>query len=46
MTDFQKWQYYYKRGWATKDQLKQVVSFGRITPEEYETMTGETYQTA
>lgn len=44
MTDYQKWQYYYTRGWVTDDQLKQVVSFGKITAEEFKKITGQSYK--
>jgi hypothetical protein len=44
MTNFEKWQYYYSKGWAKKAQLKQVVTLGGLTPEEYETITGEPYE--
>ncbi|UIO41862.1 XkdX family protein [Brevibacillus brevis] len=44
MTNYQKWQYYYTCGWATTDQLKQVVSFGKITVEEFKTITGQSYK--
>ncbi|NTU22319.1 XkdX family protein [Brevibacillus sp. HB1.2] len=43
MTDFQKWKYYYDRGWANAAQLKQVVSFNKITAEEFKTITGQSY---
>ncbi|MGG3884367.1 XkdX family protein [Brevibacillus panacihumi] len=43
MTDFQKWQYYFDRGWATSAQVRQVVSFGKLTPEQFEQITGEKY---
>lgn len=43
MTDFQKWNYYYDRGWASIVQLKQVVSFGKINPEEFQMITGQKY---
>ncbi|MFS0556863.1 XkdX family protein [Brevibacillus sp. 179-C9.3 HS] len=43
MTDFQKWKYYYDRGWANDSQLQQVVSFGKISAEEFETITGKKY---
>lgn len=43
MTAAEKWAYFYSRGWATKAQLQQVVSFGVLTAAEYETITGEPY---
>jgi hypothetical protein len=43
MTEFEKWDYYYSKGWATKDQLKIVVQCEKITPDEYEEITGEPY---
>lgn len=42
MTDFEKCQRAYKIG-ATKEQLQIWVMAGRITPEEYEEITGEVY---
>jgi len=43
MTAFQRWKFYYDRGWATKEHLKLVVQYGGITPTEYEQITGEPY---
>lgn len=43
MTPFEKWQYYYSKGWASKAQLKQVVGLGGLTPEEYTLITGDLY---
>jgi len=43
MTAFQRWKFYYDRGWATKEQLRMVVRFGVLTAEEYELITGEPY---
>lgn len=43
MTDFERIKYYYDHGWATKAQLKKYVFYEKITPAEYETITGEPY---
>lgn len=43
MTNYQKWSYYYSKGWATKAQLQQVVKLGGLTREEYEQITGEPF---
>lgn len=41
--DFERLQYYYEKGWAKNEQLKQYVKYGVITPEQYKTITGEKY---
>lgn len=38
------WAYAYQYGWASKDQLKQAVSFNDLSTTEYESITGEPYQ--
>ena len=43
MTDFERVAYYYKQGWATKEQVSTYVFYERITPVEYETITGDVY---
>lgn len=43
MTNLEKWKNYYDKGWASKDQLKIVVSLEGLTAEEYQTITGEEY---
>lgn len=43
MTEFEKWKYYYDRGWASADQLKVVVQYQKITEEEYQEISGEPY---
>jgi hypothetical protein len=43
MTDFQRVEFYYKKGWASKEQLRQYVQFYIITSTEYQTITGEIY---
>lgn len=43
MTDFERIKLYYDKKWATKDQLVKYVEFGKITKEEYETITGESF---
>lgn len=42
MPDFEKCQRAYRLG-ATKEQLKVWVQASRITPEEYEEITGDEY---
>lgn len=37
------WSMAYKFGWATKVQLKEAASKGKITAEQYQTITGEAY---
>jgi hypothetical protein len=44
MTNVEKWDYYYSKGWATKEQIRLVVQYGIISPEEYEDITGEPYE--
>ena len=41
MTDFERIKMYFDKGWATKEQVGKYVSFKKITPEEYELITGE-----
>lgn len=45
MTTFERWKLYYEKGWATKEQVKRAVQLGGITPEEYEQITSEAYDT-
>jgi uncharacterized XkdX family phage protein len=41
--DFDKYKERYDRGGCTKAQLRRIVELGRLTPEEYEEITGEKY---
>jgi uncharacterized XkdX family phage protein len=34
----------YEKEWCRKDQLRQYVALGVITPAEYEEITGEAYE--
>ncbi|QDH19552.1 XkdX family protein [Saccharibacillus brassicae] len=43
-SDFDRLSYYYKCKWAREPQLRQYVSFGVITPEEYEKIVGQKYE--
>ena len=43
MTDFERVTYYYEHGWATKEQVGMYVFYEKITPEEYEIITGDVY---
>lgn len=43
MTDFEWCQYAYTKGWANADSLKVWVASGKITPDEYKTITGIDY---
>lgn len=43
MSDFERIQYYYIKGWAKKDQVAQYVVYGVITEIEYEEIVGEPY---
>ena len=43
MTDFERIKMYYDNEWATKEQVARYVTFDKITPEEYELITGEVY---
>lgn len=40
------WVLAYSRGWTSKAQLGQAVAKGRITAENYKTITGEDYANA
>ena len=42
-SDFEKWDYRYKKHWCTKTQLKRLVVLEVLTPDEYKTITGEDY---
>lgn len=42
MTAFEMAQKYYPTLWNI-DRLRALVDFDRLTPEEYKTITGETY---
>lgn len=44
MLDFDTIKDYYDRGLWTKHMVKMAVVVGRITPEQYEEITGETYE--
>ena len=43
MTDFERVAYYYKQCWANKEQVGTYVFYEKITPTEYETITGDVY---
>ena len=43
MSNFERLKYYYVHNWVTKDQLKQYVALGTITPEQYKLITGDEY---
>lgn len=42
--DCQRIKYYYEQGWATIDQVGLYVYYGVLTPEEYQSITGQEYQ--
>ena len=42
MTAFEMAQKYYPVLWS-KERLRALVDFDKLTPEEYKTITGETY---
>ena len=42
-SDFEKWDYRYKKHWCTKTQLKRLVVLEVLTADEYKTITGEDY---
>lgn len=41
--DFERLSYYFEKKWAKEPQLRQYVSFGVITPEEFTLITEITY---
>lgn len=41
---FQKIKKYYESGFWTKAMVRNAVIKGKITPEEYEEITGESYE--
>ncbi|MCO1599747.1 XkdX family protein [Desulfosporosinus nitroreducens] len=43
MTDFERIKMYYEKSWATKAQVGKYVNFGKITSEQYQEITGDTY---
>ena len=42
--DFEKYKSYYDNHFWNKKMLKNVVKKGKITPAEYEEITGEAYE--
>lgn len=40
---FDKVKKYYDKGWYTKEMVADFVEKGKLTPEEYEEITGEEY---
>lgn len=42
-SEFEKWDWRYKKYWCTKSQLKRLVVLEVLTPDEYEKITGEVY---
>ncbi|MDT0123866.1 XkdX family protein [Paenibacillus sp. RRE4] len=44
-SDYERLQYYYEKKWAKEPQLRQYVSFGVITPDEFEQITAQKYET-
>ena len=43
MNEFEKVTFYYNRGWASKQQVGIYVFYKKITPAEYEIITGDVY---
>ncbi|WP_433922814.1 XkdX family protein [Paenibacillus taichungensis] len=43
-SDFERLQYYYEKKWAKERHLRQYVSFGVITPDEFELITSQNYE--
>lgn len=41
MTDFERIDMYYDKGWATKTQVAMYVGFSKITHAEYYTITND-----
>lgn len=44
MTIYQKYERRYDRGGCTKEQLQELVALNVLTAEEYEKITGESYE--
>lgn len=42
-SEFEKWDWRYKKLWCTKSQLERLVVLDVLTPAEYEKITGEVY---
>lgn len=42
-SDFEKWDYRYKKHWCTKTQLKRLVVLEVLTAGEYKMIAGEDY---
>ena len=40
---FEKIKYYYEHGLWTKEMVRNAVTMGKITPAEFEIITGEPY---
>ncbi|RJX40856.1 XkdX family protein [Paenibacillus pinisoli] len=43
MSDFERIQFYYQKGWATDSQLRQYVTYKAITPEQYKVITDQDF---
>lgn len=43
-SEFEKWNDRYKKHWCTKAQLKMLVNLEVLTIEDYENITGESYE--
>lgn len=43
MSDFERIEMYYDKGWATKAQVGKYVYFGKITSVQYQEITGDAY---
>lgn len=41
--DYERIKLYYEYGWATKEDIAMYVFYEKITPEEYELITGDPY---
>lgn len=44
MSTFEKWNDRYKKHWCTKEQLRRLVNLKVLSPQEYEEITGESYE--
>lgn len=44
MNNFEKYCDRYNRGGCTNDQLRRLTQLGALTPEQFETITGETFE--
>ena len=43
MSDFEKWKYRYKNGYATENHIYRLVNLGVLTKQQYKEIIGQEY---